>query len=556
MKRVFIILGVLLILGLSVFLFFYLKPKKEEVFVQSYLASSEYQVEIYDEEYIFSKDMIRGQAVLRSEKVYNNEEIDYYKIIIDDTKYFVKVENIVDNINDVVKEDVMYLRTYTTLYKSYDSIDILLSIKKGEKLDITGYYDLKEDGSVSMYKVKYNDQEGYIYSKYIVKTHEEALANYDSENSYKIHEARGDKYGGGDGASLDYYPVEKPVFKDNVMPDEARTLYLNSAAIKNVDSYISFAKDNNINAFVVDMKDGALAYQSLVAKEYSPTSYSYAADTFESYQANVKKLIDNGFYVIGRIVVFKDDIYSKDHPENTIMDTRTNKSFRHNGSAWPSPYKREVWEYNVALAIEGVKSMGFHEIQFDYVRFPDRTYSYEKSGYMNMQNEYSETKAQAIQQFAMYAADCIHKNNAYISIDVFGEAAHNYVTAYGQYWPAISNVVDVISPMPYPDHFNKYDYGIKEVVWTVPYKLLKAWGTNYAAIRQTEIPTPAKVRSWIQAYNAIREPYITYDATKAADQIRGLYESGLNAGYITWSSSSSLSKYKSYASTFSTNFLN
>lgn len=97
--------------------------------------------------------------------------------------------------------------------------------------------------------------------------------------------------------------------------------------------------------------------------------------------------------------------------------------------------------------------MGFNEIQFDYVRFPDRTYSYEKSGEISMQNTYGEEKAQAIQKFLMYASDEIHSVGAYISADVFGESAHNYVTGYGQYWPAISNVVDVISAMPYPDHF-------------------------------------------------------------------------------------------------------
>ena len=87
-----------------------------------------------------------------------------------------------------------------------------------------------------------------------------------------------------------------------------------------------------------------------------------------------------------------------------------------------------------------------------------------------------------------------------VSIDVFGESANNYVTAYGQFWPAISNVADVISGMPYPDHFNKHEYGIEEVVWTVPYKLLDKW-SKYVLSKQNIIPTPAVVRTWIQTYN-------------------------------------------------------
>ena len=287
----------------------------------------------------------------------------------------------------------------------------------------------------------------------------------------------------------------------------------------------------------------------MVKRGNEPESNKSQYNSYESYQKNVKKLKDAGFYIIGRITTFKDDNYVKDHKENTILDSKTNKPFLHNSSYWPSAYKREVWEYNVKLAIEGVKEMGFNEIQFDYVRFPDSTYRLEKNKTINFQNEYNEEKAQAIQQFLLYAADELHKNNAYISADVFGEASNNYVTGYGQYWPAISNVVDVISPMPYPDHFNAHDYGISEVVWTVPYKLLRTWG-GYASDRQKETTNPAVVRTWIQTYNTIRSPYIVYDATKVKDQINGLYESGLAGGYITWNGSSSLEKYKEVAAAF------
>ena len=142
--------------------------------------------------------------------------------------------------------------------------------------------------------------------------------------------------------------------------------------------------------------------------------------------------------------------------------------------------------------------MGFNEIQFDYIRFPDRTLNLEKNNVINMNNTYNEEKAEALQAFLMYARDELHSLNVYISADVFGECAHNYVTSYGQYWPAISNVVDVISGMPYPDHFGAYEYGIEEVVWTVPYKLLTVWG-EFVSGKQSMIPSPAKVRTWIQS---------------------------------------------------------
>ena len=40
------------------------------------------------------------------------------------------------------------------------------------------------------------------------------------------------------------------------------------------------------------------------------------------------------------------------------------------GLAWTDPFRKEVWDYNIALALEAAEH-GFDEIQFDYVRFPD-----------------------------------------------------------------------------------------------------------------------------------------------------------------------------------------
>jgi len=153
-------------------------------------------------------------------------------------------------------------------------------------------------------------------------------------------------------------------------------------------------------------------------------------------------------------------------------------------------------------------------------------------------------KAETIQNFLFYATDEIHKVGAYLSVDVFGECSGTYVTSYGQYWPAISNVVDVISSMPYTDHF-----GSSVDTWTNAYKTVNDWAKG-AATRQTEIPNPAKARTWIQAYNAIYAPYITYDSNKVADQIKGLYDGGLKDGYITWNAASSYDKYTSIAPAF------
>lgn len=553
MKKI-AIFGIILF-GFVVVSFFLLQNKNlitHEKTDTYYLASEDAEVVLYNEKFEEKKKMYRGTKVEVFEKMVINKNTneEFKKIFVDQKEYLVKKENIAKDYQNSILEKEKYVRTSTTVYKSENSSEILGLIKKGEKVEIIGF-DQLIDGVAPKYKVVYNDSEGFVYSKYLVEELEEAEKNYDEQDSYQVHLARGNTQGGGDAGSLDFYPYEKADFKENKMPEEVRSLYLNAGAIKDVDKYIELALKSNINAFVVDIKDNtAPAYASDVMKQYSSTNYEHALNRFSDYKAAIKKLKDHGFYVIGRITVFKDSYYVTDHPESAIADSSTGNPYQHNGSYWPSAYDRKVWQFNVELAKEAVEQMEFNEIQFDYVRFPDRTYQLEKTGRMDLKNSYNETKAQAIQTFLMYACDQIHDLGAYVSADVFGESAHHYVTGYGQYWGAISNVVDVISAMPYPDHFGAYEYGIKEIVWTVPYQLLYVWGSEYAMKRQSEIPTPAKVRTWIQAYNTVRQPYVIYDSNMVGLEIKALYDAGLNGGYMTWNASSNLLKYQEIAPAF------
>ena len=515
-----------------------------------YVSSVSETVKLYNLEFKEDIDIIRGSKVIIYEKEIENKNEVYKKIKYDKEIYLIDSDNLSYEYEDSVKEEKMYVRTPVTVYDKDNGSNITSMAKKGEELEVIGFDKLNTNGTVNMYKIKKDDISGYVYSKYLVKTQDEANKNYDETGIYLTHSARTNRLGGGDGASLDYYPVIKPKFEDNVMPEEVRSLYLNSGVLGNLDEYITLAKNSNINAFVVDIKDNtAPGYASAVMQELSPTNYERAINSFDTYKEAIKKIKEEGFYVIGRITVFKDSYYVADNPNCAITSISTGKPYSHNGSYWPSAYSRDVWEFNVKLAIEAVSEMGFNEIQFDYTRFPDKTNTIESQGLVDMKNKYDETKAQAIQGFLMYATDEIHKYNAYVSVDVFGESANSYVTAYGQYWPAISNVVDVISAMPYPDHFDTYAYGSKVPVWTKPYDLLKAWGATVVT-RQSEISTPAVVRTWIQAYNAIKSPYITYDANKVSEQIQGLYDNNLTGGYITWNAKSNIDKYREISSAF------
>ena len=152
-----------------------------------------------------------------------------------------------------------------------------------------------------------------------------------------------------------------------------------------------------------------------------------------------------------------------------------------------------------------------------------------------------------MQRFLLYAAERLHSAGYYLSGDVFGECANPYVTACGQYWPDISAAVDAISGMPYPDHYSAQgDYK----PWEHPYDTVHMFGAA-AAARQAETASPAAVRTWIQAYNAIREPYNTYGAEEVAAEVRALRDTGCSGGFMTWNGGSDINKYQSIISALS-----
>lgn len=458
--------------------------------------------------------------------------------------YLQEGASIVTDPAQVIPAHTLYVRTAVNL-RSAEGKLLESFADKGAAVNVTGCDYVSEAGEVHMYRVSLGDSEGYILPWYLTDTGENALAHYDN-GSYATHAGREDLYGGGGAANLDYYPREKSPIEGNPMPEECRALYLASGRISEVDAYIALAAGSGINAFVVDITDGgAIGYAADVMHAYCPSAAAVAKNTVEDYKAAIRKLKDGGFYVIGRITTFNDSYFVKDHPECAITDTK-GAPLKLSGAYWPTAYNRTAWQYKVDLAVEAVELMGFNEIQFDYVRFPDMTWRYEKEGTIDYHNTYGETKAQAIQRFLMYATDTLHAHGAYVSADVYGESAYTYVTAYGQYWSAISNVVDVISGMPYPDHFAANGDWLP---WEHPYDTLNSWGKNVMR-RQSETATPAAVRTWIQAYNAIREPYNTYGPDEIADQINGLRDAGCTGGYMTWNSASSLSKYKSLLPAF------
>ena len=96
--------------------------------------------------------------------------------------------------------------------------------------------------------------------------------------------------------------------------------------------------------------------------------------------------------------------------------------------------------------------LGFDEIQFDYIRYPDTSYQ----GLVFDEKSNFENRTKNINTFLQNATNILHDNGCLASADIFGYvlSAKND-NGIGQYLETIVNTVDFISPMVYPSHYSK-----------------------------------------------------------------------------------------------------
>lgn len=517
----------------------------------AYIGSLSSSVQVFEESgkgVLGVSDTIpRGTSLtITPDKAIKADGLKYFKARLGKKRFYINSEQLVSSPEAVVMEKEIFVQTAASLIDDTLASHICGFAKKGTHMEVLGFDKVLRDGSVSRYKVKYNGKEAWIFGKYAVLSAEEAARRYDIYD--EAHAKAKNSFKGGEATGCEFRPYVKPVFEDNLMPDPVNAFYLtiSPAGLKHIDEYIALADSTKINAFVIDIKDNECpGYKAEAMEKYSPTNYKWGGANKEKlYKEAIDKLHAKGYYVIGRITCFKDSYYAKDHPGSSICDKATGQPFLHNKSYWPSAYSRDVWQFNVELAKESVRKFGLNEVNFDYVRFPDKMISIDDQ--IDYRNRYGESKVQAIQNFVRYACDELHQMGVYVSIDVFGESANpGYTTAYGQYWPAISTIADAICAMPYPDHFADHYYGISKP-WNHPYEIMKAWGKRVQG-RQSITASPAKVRTWIQAYHVMRwvdRNGIDNDANFIERQIRGLYDAGLDGGFNTWLASGNIEIYR------------
>jgi hypothetical protein len=245
-----------------------------------------------------------------------------------------------------------------------------------------------------------------------------------------------------------------------------------------------------LNALVIDVKSdyGKIPYESAVS--LAAQVGAHRSHTISDIRALMRDLHERSIYTIARIVVFKDNLLAQGRPDLAVT-TGAGAVWRDREHlAWTDPFRKEVWEYNIAIAVEAAEN-GFDEIQFDYVRFPDAT------GLSYAQESTRESRTRAIDGFLAAARRRLVRFNVFLAADIFGYVCWNRNdTMIGQRIEDLPAHLDLISPMLYPSSFQFGIPGYRNPV-AHPYEIV------YLSLEQARRRTglaPTRFRPWLQAF--------------------------------------------------------
>lgn len=344
-------------------------------------------------------------------------------------------------------------------------------------------------------------------------------------------------------------------------PEAVKALYVSAcgAASPSIRAHIDDLLDTTeANSVIIDIKD------------YSGT-VSFVTDTIDIHDgkacrvSDMKEYIEDlharDVYVIGRITVFQDPLYTKQFPEQAVQSKgRPGEPWKDNkGLSFVEVGAEPFWDYIVDIA-RASHAIGFDELNFDYVRYPsdgpmgDVVYTYG-----------TESRASELEQFFRYLTLKVKRADdsghiPVMSADLFGMTTTNLDDlTIGQILERALPYFDYIGPMVYPSHYPKGFIGLpnpnNDVYKVVKYSMDKAVARTIAtttpifSFAYTPLTTvtetgesievdgmyvkPAydknKMRPWLQDFDYGGD----YGPAEVRAQIQATYDAGLSS-WMLW----------------------
>ena len=310
-------------------------------------------------------------------------------------------------------------------------------------------------------------------------------------------------------------------------PEIVRGLYVNrwAALGQRMNQLINLAKTTEVNALVIDVKDdrGFVLYKSRVPLAVEIGADTNSAMSHRKLRAILDTMAAHRIFPIARIVVAKDPLLASKKLDWAIK-RRDNMEpwLDKNGKPWLDPHHREVWKYAADLAREAY-DLGFSEVQFDYVRFPDEKRLIRESVYPLANGR---VRAQVIREQLGFVRSYLKPTGMPVTIDVFGLTATDTTDmGIGQRWEMFVDQADVVLPMVYPSHFAPGTYKLGNPN-AHPYATIDH-AMKDAIRRSAKVPNAAIIVPWYQDFTLGPPHYY-------AEQVRAQKKAGYNNGLQSW----------------------
>ena len=304
-----------------------------------------------------------------------------------------------------------------------------------------------------------------------------------------------------------------------------RGIYYNpniSNTQEDLDRLIEIANTTEVNAIVVDIKEELVFYDTQVQFFRDAGVVQPVLDL----PSILKQFQDNNIYTIARLVVFKDSAVAETFPYLAVKDNITGDLWRDmNGVAWVNPMLHELWNHNIELAHEAA-TIGFDEIQYDYVRFPtDGDLSRLDYGLENNQ----ENREKSIETFLQRSYERLIPTGAKLSADIFGyTVVVQDDLGIGQNLDELAPHVDYLSPMIYPSHWPEGSLTVDGHPNDFPYETIEI---SMSLAKEQLGGNGLKLRPWLQDFNM--PGMMEYGDAEVRAQIDAVEDLGL-AGWLIW----------------------
>ena len=297
-------------------------------------------------------------------------------------------------------------------------------------------------------------------------------------------------------------------------------IYLNGYDFTNsekMDSISTILSETKVNTIVLDVKtdNGHILYDSNLQEVNELNNKRVKYD--QSLLLEFKK--EFNIYLIGRVVAFQDPYFAKNFKNSSVIDATTNSPYSQNGQYFLDPGDKKARDYVLNIAIEAC-SLGFDEIQFDYIRYPDTN----KIDLIYEDENTYENRIENINSFLRFAKDTLNGMGCLVSADIFGYVLQTKAdNGIGQHLETIAETVDFISPMVYPSHYSEGSFGY-QYPNDFPYEVVSA-ALNDGINRGIE---EEKIRPFLQGFwHDARDVQLNIEAAE-----------NKNLDWIIWNNSS------------------